>query len=278
MTRPSVRSDSGALEIWRLIESWDAAPEFNMGLDEALLDDPEAAPTLRLYTWSPDTLSLGYFQKWADVPGTDRAGAVVRRITGGGAIHHTRELTFSIVLPQSHALFRGPVPLSYGRIHEALIAALSEFGVEASLAGQAGLLSDRKKTGMCFHESTPLDVAWGERKGVGSAQRRRGGRVLHHGSIKLGSTRACRRTIPSEPSHRSSCRRSKRPSPYASNGVRPPHPNRARRNAWESAMGPGHSCADADPGPWLQSDVQPPRVGTGDTDAAADNVQAITDP
>ena len=188
MTRPSVRSESGTLKTWRLIESWDAAPEFNMGLDEALLNDPEAPPTLRLYTWSPDTLSLGYFQKWADAPGTESAGAVVRRITGGGAIHHTRELTFSIVLPQSHALFRGPVPLSYGRIHEALIAALSEFGVEASLAGQAGLLSDREKTGMCFHESTPLDVAWGGRKGVGSAQRRRGGRVLHHGSIKLGST------------------------------------------------------------------------------------------
>jgi lipoate-protein ligase A len=188
MTRPSVRSDSGTVETWRLIESWDAAPEFNMGLDEALLDDPEAPPTLRLYTWSPDTLSLGYFQKWADVPGTESAGAVVRRITGGGAIHHTQELTFSIVLPQSHALFRGPVPLSYGRIHEALIAALSGFGVEASLAGQSSLLSDREKTGMCFHESTPLDVAWGERKGVGSAQRRRRGRVLHHGSIKLGST------------------------------------------------------------------------------------------
>jgi lipoate-protein ligase A len=183
-----VRSESGTLETWRLIESWDATPEFNMGLDEALLNDPEAPPTLRLYTWSPDTLSLGYFQKWADAPGTGSAGAVVRRITGGGAIHHTRELTFSIVLPQSHALFRGPVPLSYGRIHGALIAALSEFGVEASLAGQAGLLSDREKTGMCFHESTPLDVAWGGRKGVGSAQRRRGGRVLHHGSIKLGST------------------------------------------------------------------------------------------
>jgi len=188
MTRPSVRSESGTLEIWRLIESWDAAPEFNMGLDEALLDDPEAPPTLRFYTWSPDTLSLGYFQKWADAPGTESAGAVVRRITGGGAIHHTRELTFSIVLPQSHALFRGPVPLSYERIHEALIAALSEFGVDASLAGQAGLLSDREKTGMCFHESTPLDVAWGGRKGVGSAQRRRGGRVLHHGSIKLATT------------------------------------------------------------------------------------------
>lgn len=188
MTRRLVRSDSGTVETWRLIESWDAAPEFNMGLDEALLDDPEAPPTLRFYTWSPDTLSLGYFQKWANVPGTDGAGAVVRRITGGGAIHHTQELTFSIVLSQSHPLFRGPVPHSYERIHEALIATLHGLGVDASMAGGDGLRSDRKATGMCFHESTQLDVAWGGKKGVGSAQRRRGGRVLHHGSIKLDTT------------------------------------------------------------------------------------------
>lgn len=184
----SARSDSASPRTWRLIESWDASPEFNMGLDEALLDDPEAPPTLRLYTWSPDTLSLGYFQKWADVPAAASAATVVRRITGGGAIHHQAELTFSIVLPQTHALFRDPVPLSYERIHAALIAALSEFGVEAALAGPGGLRSDREQTGMCFHASTPLDVAWGTRKGAGSAQRRRGGRVLHHGSIKLGST------------------------------------------------------------------------------------------
>jgi len=174
--------------VWRLIESWDASPELNMGLDEALLEDDEAAPTLRLYTWSPDTLSLGYFQKWEDVAHKDQAGAIVRRITGGGAIHHQAELTFSIVLPQQHTLFQGPVPLSYKRIHAALLDALLEFGIQARLRGDVVLQSDRNGSGMCFHESTPLDVTWGDRKGVGSAQRRRAGRVLHHGSIKLGST------------------------------------------------------------------------------------------
>ena len=70
------------MERWRLITTWGADPSFNMGLDEALLGSHESPPTLRFYSWKPDTLSLGYFQKIADVPGLERAGAVVRRITG----------------------------------------------------------------------------------------------------------------------------------------------------------------------------------------------------
>jgi lipoyl(octanoyl) transferase len=173
---------------WRLIETWGASPSFNMGLDEALLLDEHAPPTLRLYTWEPDTLSLGYFQRWVDVPGTAVAGAVVRRLTGGGAIHHTGELTFSLTTSAQDPIYRGPVADSYERVHGAIAAALREFGAEAALAGGEGLASDAEDTGMCFHKSTPLDLAWGGRKGVGSAQRRTRGRVLHHGSIKLASS------------------------------------------------------------------------------------------
>ena len=174
------------METWRLITTWGADPGFNMGLDEALLESPESAPTVRFYSWKPDTLSLGYFQRFAEVPAAHAAASVVRRITGGGAIHHVRELTFSLVAPAGHAVFQGPVPVSYARIHAAIAAALLEIGVEAQLRGARDLLSDRLGTGMCFHESTPLDLVWAGRKGVGSAQRRKGGRVLHHGSIKIG--------------------------------------------------------------------------------------------
>jgi lipoate-protein ligase A len=66
--------------------------------------------------------------------------------------------------------------------------ACAALGVDASLRGARALRSDRPATGMCFHESTPLDLVWDERKGVGSAQRRKAERVLHHGSIKLGTT------------------------------------------------------------------------------------------
>lgn len=176
------------MESWRLITTWGADPAFNMGLDEALLESAESPPTLRFYSWRPETLSLGYFQRLADVPGAARARAVVRRITGGGAIHHARELTFSIAAPLDHPLYRGAVAESYARVHAAIVATLAELGIAAALRGDRDLASDREGTGMCFHRSTALDVAWGGRKGVGSAQRRKRGRVLHHGSIKLGTT------------------------------------------------------------------------------------------
>lgn len=171
-----------------MITTWGADPAFNMGLDEALLEGGGPTPTLRFYTWSPDTLSLGYFQRLADVPGAERAGAIVRRITGGGAIHHVNELTFSVTAPLDHPVYRGPIADSYVRIHDAIRAALSAVGVESELRGTSALESDRADTGMCFHSSTPLDIVWGEKKGVGSAQRRRNGRVLHHGSIKIASS------------------------------------------------------------------------------------------
>ncbi len=176
------------METWRVITTWGAPPDFNMGLDEALLLAGSGAPTLRLYTWSPDTLSLGYFQRYDDVPGKERAGAVVRRVTGGGAIHHVGELTFSIAADLDHALYRGALADSYARVHGIVARALARHGVEAELRGARTLESDRPDTGMCFHVSTALDLAWDGRKGLGSAQRRRGGRVLHHGSIKLADS------------------------------------------------------------------------------------------
>ena len=176
------------METWRLLKTWDASPAFAMGLDDALLCATGATPTLRLYTWQPDTLSLGYFQRRRSVPDADQASAVVRRITGGGAIHHIAELTFSITVERDHALYAGPVEASYRRVHAAVIDALQELGLNASLREDRTLSSDRESTGMCFHHSTPLDIAWNGRKGVGTAQRRTKERILHHGSIKLGSS------------------------------------------------------------------------------------------
>jgi lipoate-protein ligase A len=177
------------MERWRLVTTYGASPTFNMGLDAALLANPDAPPTLRFYTWRPDTVSLGYFQRVEDVPAAREARALVRRITGGGAIHHEHELTFSIALPASHPLFYGPIADSYVRVHEAIADGLAEYGHAAELRGERQLASDRPGTGMCFHRSTALDLVWGDRKGVGSAQRRSRGRVLHHGSIKLGPSR-----------------------------------------------------------------------------------------
>ncbi len=178
---------------WHLIETWGAAPGFAMGLDEALLRSVGRAPTLRLYSWAPDALSLGYFQRFDDVPAAAAHPNVVRRLTGGGAIHHhAQELTFSVTLDADDPAYRGSVPDSYERAHEAVIHALATLGVASPrMRREEPVGSDLAGTGMCFHESTPQDICWtgpagALAKGVGTAQRRTAGRILHHGSIKLG--------------------------------------------------------------------------------------------
>ena len=165
-----------------------------MAADAALLVGGCSVPTLRLYTWEPGALSLGYFQRVADVPEAaagvaDPARPLVRRRTGGGAIHHAHELTFSIAADDDDVLYGGPIADSYERVHRIVAAALERLGIRAEARGTRELVSDIEGTGMCFHASHPLDLVWetpaGWAKGVGSAQRRSGGRVLHHGSIKL---------------------------------------------------------------------------------------------
>ncbi len=173
---------------WRLFTTWDGDPGFNMAMDEALFLHGDERPSLRFYTWRPCALSLGYFQRVADVPEVSQADVCVRRLTGGGAIHHANELTFSITAPVEHPLYRGEVKRSYERVHGLLATVFSQLGVDAALRGALKLRSDSAGSGMCFHVSTPLDLAWSSRKGVGSAQRRSQGRVLHHGSIKMAAT------------------------------------------------------------------------------------------
>jgi lipoate-protein ligase A len=179
---------------WRLLETWDWAPGANMALDEAQLELDGLPPTLRFYTWQPEALSLGWFQRVEDVPAARGGLVVVRRLTGGGAIHHAAELTYSLAGPADAPPFVGSVPRSYERIHAALAAVLATLGVATELRGERALASDLAGTGMCFHASSALDLVRDGRKLVGSAQRRRRGRVLHHGSIKLRAS-ACEAAV-----------------------------------------------------------------------------------
>jgi lipoate-protein ligase A len=184
-------------KVWRLLPLAAAGAGHAMALDEALLEGTahDDSSTLRLYVFEPAALSLGWFQDLFETkaacahlaPGTK----VVRRFTGGGAIHHGSELTFSIAAPLTSGLYAGAVAPSYERVHAAIARALADFGVHAVARGANVPASDRVGTGMCFHHSSSVDLVWpgpdgALAKGVGSAQRRRAGRVLHHGSIKLG--------------------------------------------------------------------------------------------
>ncbi|MBI4719195.1 MAG: lipoate--protein ligase family protein [Planctomycetes bacterium] len=165
----------------------------NMARDEALLEcvgRRAAPPTLRLYQWDPPTVSLGYFQPYAEfaaLPPPAGSLAVVRRLTGGGAILHDQELTYSLVLPANHALLStGPRRL-YELMHEAVAAALSGLGVSAAPCGQSDDSSPTRGPFFCFARRHACDLLVGEAKIAGSAQRRTRQAVLQHGSIVLAA-------------------------------------------------------------------------------------------
>ncbi len=172
-------------EKWRYLLEPGGEPAWNMALEEALLLDPEAPPTLRFYTWDPPTISLGYFQDASEVEPLPPHTGLVRRITGGLAIHHVHELTWGLVLPENR--LPGPIEESYRALHKALIEAIHSLGARGvHIREGERLLSDREGfTPWCFEKSSHLDLVWEGRKLAGSAQRRTGGRLLHHGSLPL---------------------------------------------------------------------------------------------
>lgn len=155
-----------------------------MAIDEAmLLAGRDVA--LRLYSWRPPAVSLGYFQAVADFEDVASQFTLVRRPTGGGAICHHHEITFALAAPLD--MLPAPVLESYRLVHEACVAALRAAGVPARLA-VAGAGSGRRSR-WCFAAAGPGDVVLEDgRKLVGSAQRRIARpvpRVLHHGSVVL---------------------------------------------------------------------------------------------
>ena len=156
-----------------------------MAVDETLLDSAVAGVcTVRLYRWERPTLSLGYFQS-PDVALNDlklRDLPIVRRLSGGGAIVHHHELTYSCAVPADHPLAAAPRQL-YTAVHEQIIAVLAEFGFVAALRGTA--CPERNREFLCFGRSDDFDVVMGGCKVLGSAQRRRKGAVLQHGSLVL---------------------------------------------------------------------------------------------
>ncbi len=140
---------------------------WNMGLDEALLMNlQETGPTLRLYGWNPPAVSIGYFQSMeeeVDVQKARDAGIdLVRRITGGGAVYHKWEVTYSIVLPE----FRGRILDSYRVINAGIVKALQKLGLDAEHHGIN-------------------DVVVNGRKISGNAQTRKYGGLLQHGTILM---------------------------------------------------------------------------------------------
>jgi lipoate-protein ligase A len=165
---------------------------WNMAVDEMLLERAaeRGTATLRFYEWSPATLSLGYFQRAAEREShtASRLCPLVRRASGGGAIVHDRELTYSLALPTAHPLAADAETLYY-EVHRLLIAALAEFGVSATLSEKRNV-SRREEPFLCFQRRSGGDIVVGPHKICGSAQRRNKGAILQHGSVLVAASPA----------------------------------------------------------------------------------------
>lgn len=175
---------------WRLLLTPPARGDWNMAVDESILDSigrSDSLPTLRLYAWTPACLSLGVAQPFADVD-TARLRArgwdVVRRITGGRAILHTDELTYSVIGPAENPILAGSVLESYSRLAKALLHAVQELGMLVEMKeGKAD--ESGKSNPVCFEVPSTYEITVDGKKLIGSAQARRKEGVLQHGSLPL---------------------------------------------------------------------------------------------
>lgn len=179
---------------WRLLDTGPADGFTNMAVDEAILEvyAAEASPsTLRFYTWSPPALSLGYGQPIdsnIDLAHCQTLGIdVVRRPTGGLAVLHDHEVTYSVVIRADDPRAATGVLASYLTISQALIRGLSYLGISAELLPlrRGNLPPSESASPVCFAMSSSYEVAVRGRKIIGSAQRRAHGVIMQHGSIPL---------------------------------------------------------------------------------------------
>jgi lipoate---protein ligase len=157
----------------RYLETGFNPAAFNMGLDEAILNavaEGRQPPTLRLYGWKPRAVSIGYFQGIEDeVDGAAcaRLGVdIVRRVTGGGAVYHADELTYSIVLPEAHPLAQGTILDTYKTICAGVVSGLRMLGIAAEFAPLNDVVAEGKKLS-------------------GNAQTRKRSCLLQHGTVLL---------------------------------------------------------------------------------------------
>jgi len=169
---------------WRLIIDGPADAATNMARDEAMLLAAQGVglPALRFYSWRPWALSIGYFQHYAEFTAHAARGIpVVRRPTGGGAVYHADEVTYSLVGPFGRRPFPQRAAGIFEKVHAAIAGGLRGLGVDANLSdAPAG-----RSSVICFARVQKYDIVAGGRKLVGSAQRRYKGRFLQQGSLPL---------------------------------------------------------------------------------------------
>lgn len=176
---------------WRLLITPPAPGAWNMAVDEAILTaigQRLVPPTLRLYAWQPPCLSLGYAQPSTDVDPrrlAERGWQLVRRPTGGRAILHTDELTYSVIGPLNEPRLAGSVLESYRCLASALLHALRRSGIPAESHAAPAAVESSLKGPVCFEIPSNYEITVGGKKLIGSAQARRKEGLLQHGTFPL---------------------------------------------------------------------------------------------
>jgi lipoyl(octanoyl) transferase len=179
------------MDTWRLLITPPAQGAWNMAVDEAILEavgSGKALPTLRLYAWEPACLSIGYAQPKTDVdfPRLQARGwELVRRPTGGRAVLHTDELTYSVSAPLSEARVAGTVLESYHRLALALVVALNLLQMQVEVNEKSAEVHGTSTNPVCFEVPSTYEITFEGKKLIGSAQARRKEGVLQHGSLPL---------------------------------------------------------------------------------------------
>jgi lipoate-protein ligase A len=184
------------MPVWKFIDSAPNLGAYNMAVDEELLaraQAGESVPVLRFYTWDPPAVSLGRFQKMEDAVNVDACKSLgfdsVRRITGGRAVLHYRELTYSVIARVDNRFFPPNVLGTYKVIAAGLLAGLKELGIPAEMVSRGGrhaaLVEKKPKDPSCFSSPSWYEIVVNGRKIIGSAQRRMKGAFLQHGSILI---------------------------------------------------------------------------------------------
>ncbi|HHY73044.1 MAG TPA: lipoate--protein ligase family protein [Bacillus bacterium] len=183
-------------EVWYFLDSENCTPSFNMACDEALLmwhSEGKIGPTIRFYGWNPPTLSIGYFQtveKEINLDAVrDQQLGFVRRPTGGRAVLHDMELTYSVIVSEAHPKMPQSVTEAYRVISQGILEGFKELGLDAYFAipATSGELEELKnpRSSVCFDAPSWYELVVEGRKVAGSAQTRQKGVILQHGSILL---------------------------------------------------------------------------------------------
>lgn len=179
---------------WRLI-TYRACNAFeNMAIDEAIFRETikhQKPPTLRFFGWRPKAVSIGYFQDLKNEINVNRCRLsgvdIVRRMTGGKAVYHHDDLTYSIAAAKTEKLFPDQIIGTYEKISLCLARGLSLLGINAQLADTKAVPApkDPELAPACFSTPSGKELLAGGRKICGSAQTRTAGGFLQHGSLIL---------------------------------------------------------------------------------------------